>query len=393
MAVTTALNAGSMMLWSPILPLILRDLGASDFSVSACVAVWTSVSALSQLLGGRWGDRFGRSPTMVYPTYLAAISIGIAAFMPSWIPFAFVFLFWYASNGIQTPVYSAVIGEAVPPALRGHAFGLVEFVICIGVVLGPLAGAALLPLVGARGLFLITAAVFSSTALARHLLLRETRPALPPESGFRFRQILQGRLRLILLILVAYNVVSSMSLWGPFISLHGSGAMGLTKSQINVFFAVGSVASVVMSLVAGRAVARWGSYRVMSWATLGLGTSLLVWSFQRHLAGIAVGILAISAFFEISMVANDAFRVTSLPDTIRSSALGALGTVSSLASALALPLAGYLRATLPLAPFVLGGITSVVLFLAVEVLAAHDRAALAVQDRTAQQAGARAREL
>ncbi|MEW5934910.1 MAG: MFS transporter, partial [Bacillota bacterium] len=78
MAVTCALNVGAMTMWSPVLPLILRDLGASDFQVSLSVATWTAVAALFQYRGGIWSDRFGRRPTLLYPTYLAGAAISAA---------------------------------------------------------------------------------------------------------------------------------------------------------------------------------------------------------------------------------------------------------------------------------------------------------------------------
>ncbi|MDI6824457.1 MAG: MFS transporter [Bacillota bacterium] len=368
MAVTCALNVGAMTMWSPILPLILRDLGASDFQVSLSVATWTAVAALFQYRGGIWSDRFGRRPTLLYPTYLAGAAISAAALMPSWQPFVLVYILWYVANAIQGPTFSTIIGEAVPPERHGHAFGLVEFTIGVGVVAGPLLGAYLLPLVRARGLLLITGVICLCTAVARQVLLRETRPATAGSEHFQFTHVFSGRLAVVLLISVAYYLVLSTTMWGPFLALHASDAMGLSKSQINLFYAAGSAVSALSSLLAGRAVARWGVYRVFSWATLGLGGSVLLWALQRHPAAIVAGMLAMSAAFQFSMVASDAFRVVTLPETIRGRALGAIGTASSLAAALAVPLAGYLRQRMELAPFLLAGATAAVMFVAMRVL-------------------------
>ncbi|MEW6399301.1 MAG: MFS transporter [Bacillota bacterium] len=371
MAATTALNVGAMTLWSPILPLILRDLGATAFQVSLSVAIWTAVAALFQYQGGIWSDRWGRLPTLVYPTYLCAVAISAAAFMSSWKPFVLVYILWYVANAIQGPTFSTIIGEAVPPERQGHAFGLVEFTIGLGVVAGPLLGAYLLPVVRARGLLLTTGVIFLGTAIARHALLRETKPAAAGSIHFHFTQVFSGRLAVVLLISVAYYLVLSTTMWGPFLALHASDAMGLSKSQINLFYAAGSAVSALCSLLAGRAVARWGVYRVLSWASLALGGTVLLWSLQRHLGAILAGMLAISAAFQFSMVASDAFRVIALPETIRGRALGAIGTMSSVAAVLAVPLAGYLRQKLVLAPFILAAATAVVLFFAVQVLIAR----------------------
>ncbi|MBC7238979.1 MAG: hypothetical protein H5T71_02630, partial [Chloroflexi bacterium] len=142
--------------------------------------------------------------------------------------------------------------------------------------------AYLLPLVRARGLLLITGVTCVCTAVARQVLLRETRPATAGSEHFQFTHVFSGRLAVVLLISVAYYLVLSTSMWGPFLALHASDAMGLSKSQINLFYAAGSAVSALSSLLAGRAVARWGVYRVFSWATLGLGGSVLLWALQRH---------------------------------------------------------------------------------------------------------------
>lgn len=372
MAVTTALNVAAIMLWNPILPLILRDLGASDFQISLSVSLWTAAGALSQYQGGIWSDRLGRYPTMVYPTYLCAVSVAVAAVMTSWQPFVLAYVFWYVANSLQTPTYAAIIGEAVPPERRGQAFGMVESCIMLGVIAGPLVGAGLLPAVGARGLLLMTGAVFCGTGLLRQLLLRETKPPAAGAVHFRFTQVFTGRLAVVLIVSTAFNLMASTTLWGPFLALHASDAMGLSKAGINLLFAAGSVVAAVASLLAGRAVPRWGCHRVMAWGTLALGAAALLWALQRHMAGITAGMLLMAAAFQFVMVAVDTFRVVALPDSTRGRALGATGTVSSLAATLALPLAGYLRLAFPLAPFLMAAGTAVVMFLAVQRIKGED---------------------
>jgi MFS family permease len=300
------------------------------------------------------------------------LAIGTAAFMPSWLPFAIVYVFWNAFNALQSPVFMPFVGESVPPERRGHAFGLLEGVIAVGIVIGPLLGARLLPAIGAKGLFLITAAVIMSTATVRHLLLRETRPKATGSRPFAFSHIFSGRLRLVLLSLVLSNVVLVMANWGPFMSLHASDAMGLSKAQINLFFALGAAVGAASSPLGGRAVARFGPHRVLALACLGLGLCALLWMVQRNLAGIALGYLLINFFFQWGVISNDAFRVHAVDESIRGVCLGSMGTLVSLSTVVVVPLVGFLKQLLPTAPFWMATVAAVGLLVVTNALTRAD---------------------
>ncbi|MHB0885823.1 MAG: MFS transporter [Bacillota bacterium] len=369
MAVTTAFNVGSMTMWSPILSLIMRDLGASDFQISLSTAVWAAGSALVQYQGGRWGDRHGRLPIIVFPTYLCALAIGTAALMRSWLPFAFVLIFWNVFNAVQSPVFSSFVGESVPPAERGRAFGLLEGAIGAAVVIGPLLGARLLPAIGAKGLLLITAVVLMGTGATRQLFLSETRPETTGSQPFAFRDVLTGRLRLVLLAVILYNALLSMTIWGPFLSLHATDAMTLSKETIQLFAALGFLLAALVSPLAGRAVGRFGPYRVLSLAGVTLGLAALLWSAQRGLVFIILGYSAMAVGFQFVMVASDAFRVHAVDDAIRGVALGAMGTITNLSTVVFVPLAGYLKGFWPASPFFIAALAALGLFSVTTALA------------------------
>lgn len=361
MGVTTGLNVGSTLLWSPVLSLIMRDLGASDLQISLAAALWAVGAALVQYQGGRIADRAGRFPVMVYSSYSNGISLLLCAFMPSWIPFAILYAIFQAGNAMQSPTFSAFVGESVPPEKRGSAYGLVEFSVGIGLIVGPLVASRLIPVIGTKPLLGLAGVIIIASAVIRHLFLKETKPATSGTTPFNLTRVFQGRLRLVLLTWIAFNAVLSLTAWGPFSSLHASDAQGLSKAQIALFFSLASVASTVTSLMAGHGVNRWGAYR-----TLALGSGLtavgfLFWAAQRNLIGIALGYVAAFGTFQVAMVASDAFRVAAVEDEIRGSAWGAIGTFASLASALVIPIAGAARSALhwSAAPFWMAAVAAV----------------------------------
>ncbi len=372
MAATAGLIVGATMFWSPIFSLILRDLGATDFQISMAVSVWATIGAVAQYQAGRIADKVGRFPVITYSMHVGGLALIAAAFMPTWLPFAVVYTFYALANAMTGPVFSLIVGESVPPARRGRAFGLIESCIGASLIVGPLAGAKLLPYIGAKGLLIASGILVFAAATGRLLLLRETRPESTGSKPFALRHVFEGRTGLVLLAVVLYYVVLAMTMWGPFLSLHASDAMGLSKATINLFFALASVVSAVMGLLAGRLVGRFGASRIFSIGGLGLATSVVLWAVQRSLFGIMVGFVLMSGFMMLAMVAVDTFRVTMIEESVRGSALGAIGMVTGFAAALSTPIAGYLKQLWPMAPFWMALAAAAGLVLSVVALTRHD---------------------
>ena len=372
MAVTAGVIVGATMLWSPIFSLIFRDLGASDLQISVAISIWAAVGAVAQYGAGRLADKVGRFPIIVYSMHVGGLALIVAAFMPSWRPFAVIYAVWTLANAVTGPVFSLIVGESVPPARRGRAFGLTASSVGVSLILGPLAGAWLLPHVGAKGLLIIAGILVFAAATGRLLSLRETRPQSTGSKPFALRHVFEGRMGLVLLAVTLWNVLLAMTMWGPFLSLHASDAMGLSKATINVFFAMASVVSALMGLVAGRLVSRFGANKMLPIGAIGLAAAVMLWSVQRSMVGIVAGFVLMSGFMMLAMVSADTFRVSAVEESVRGSALGAIGMVTGFATALATPVAGYLKQFSPLAPFWIGLAAAAGLVLSVVTLTRHD---------------------
>lgn len=372
MAVTASVIVGAQMLWGPIFSLILRDLGASDLQISLAIAVWAGLGAVAQYHAGRFADRVGRYPIMVFPMQVGGLALIAAAFMPTWQPFAVVYTLWVMATAVTGPIFSLIVGESVPPGRRGQAFGLIEFSVGISLIIGPLVGAELLPAVGAKGLLIISGILIVAAATGRLFSLRETRPESTGSKPFAVRHVFQGRLGLVLVAVALWNVLLAMTMWGPFLALHANDAMLLSKATINVYFAVSAVVSAAIGLVGGRLVGRFGANRIFVVGGIGLAISVLGWAVQRSSFGILLGILLMSGFMMLAMVASDAFRVSVVEESIRGRALGTIGMVTGFATALATPIAGYLKQFTAMAPFLIALAAAVGLAASVLALTRHD---------------------
>jgi hypothetical protein len=177
-------------------------------------------------------------------------------------------------------------------------------------------------------------------------LLRETKPSTAGTVPFRYGQVWQPPLRRVLLVLVGFNSLLALTLWGPFISLHASDAMGLSRPAINQLAAAGSAVGIIMSIVAGGAVSRWGYAPVLRVGLPALGAMAVLWSMQRSMPAIVGFYILMYAAFQLAMISSDTFKVSALPEETRGRALGAIGMSSGLLTAPLVPLASLLRTTI-----------------------------------------------
>ncbi len=132
---------------------------------------------------------------------------------------------------------------------------------------------------------------------------------------------------------------------GPFLSLHASDVMGLSRPAINRLAAAGSAAGVLVTFVVGHIIARFGAARVLRLAIPALAAASLLWSWQRSVPTIFACYVLMYGVFEFMMISSEAFRVQAVPDEVRGRALGGMGMVNGLVTAPLVPVASALRAS------------------------------------------------
>ncbi|MDY7041116.1 MAG: MFS transporter, partial [Chloroflexota bacterium] len=139
-----------MFTWYQLLPMYLRDLGASDAQVGLCYSLMNLGYALMQFLGGLLADRYGRKLLIVLPTLGFVPLYLLAGACTHWLALLLVMLLINSLSALQWPAFLSTIAESVREDQRGMAFGLFEFCVGAGVTIGPAVGAILVPLVGRR---------------------------------------------------------------------------------------------------------------------------------------------------------------------------------------------------------------------------------------------------
>lgn len=163
-------------------PLLLSDLGLGE----AEVGVWTGLlftitMAVAFPLTPFWGalaERFSRRAVIVRSYYLEAIAYLLCFFAPNipWLIAARLLLGLTFGNIAMVMATQSLL---TPRAKLGSAIALVQSAMPISASLGPPFGAALLPIIGLRGLFLLDAAMAFSSGLLVTFLMVEPASSAP----------------------------------------------------------------------------------------------------------------------------------------------------------------------------------------------------------------------
>lgn len=247
-------SSGSMLyyfLW----PIYVRDLGGTAREIGLLTSLMFFTITLTLVPGGVLADRFERKRLMLITWIVATPAPLVYALARSWeglIPGVIIYSFF-----LGWPAFESYIAQASPPERLSRAYALTSAGFSLGAVLAPLIGAALLPSLGIRKLFLISFGLFAaSTAVL--FSVSPQRPAEGGRSGTHLQdlaKLLQDRRFLRWLLLFALAALGA-SAARPFVPTLLQDRYGLARPTIlmaSALLALGEVAlAVLLSLVADR---------------------------------------------------------------------------------------------------------------------------------------------
>ena len=340
---TVFLFTGAWFSWYPILPLHLRDLGATDAQVGLAYTLMQLGHRGMQIVGGFLADRFGRKGVIVWPTFAYLPLYLLAAATHHWGPLVALLVVTDSLSAVQWPAFVASIAESVPEAQRGAAFAVFEFAAGLGVALGPAVGAAVLAVGGVPLLIGGTGLVAFGCAVVRWLWLQETTHHSNPPGLGNWRKLFSGRLRQFLAAASLFYLLMSVTVHGPFISLHAKDVGGLSEQGINSLMAAVGLVATVAGLAGGRMIRWLGARRTLWLGTLAHAGALLPWAYAPAVLT-GQGFLLVSwVGMQLSFIAYQTTLSGQADDESRGSVVGLTGTVTGLVAAVGPMLGAWLR--------------------------------------------------
>jgi MFS family permease len=345
--------------WWNVFPLYLENLGASQVEIGLVYSLFYIITSGSEFVGGFLSDRYGRKLLIVLPTFVFILSHSLTGLALTWTVAAVGFLLTSLFNGIQTPSFISMIAESVDEAKRGRAFGMYEFFLDLGFVIGPLIGGALIPFYGYAPLFYITALACGVSGILRLFFLRETLPEEPQKPIRKF--VLPNLDKSFLFFLLGSCLFSfGGGLLTPVTAPYAKGFIGLSFSQIEIMFSVAMVAMLIASVPSGWLVERVGIKKCLGVAWLISGATIGLWAYSWS-AEVAVLVMAVSsAFVTLNFIGYNALISQLTVPENRGTTIG----FSSLLLGISMGIGSYVGPLVwigffPAAPFVLSAIVSI----------------------------------
>jgi MFS family permease len=252
-----------------VLPLFLVSIGGGPFALGAIEGASDALSAFAKLGGGRAADRARRLKPLALVGYLAtALAVPAIALARSGAAVGALRAVAWAGRGFRSPLRDTLLVRAVPPAVRGRAFGLERALDQVGAVLAPLAVLVLVAVaLDLRTIIALSLAPgLAAVGFLAFFVREHRRPAAPAAAEDAREAPLGSALRRLLAAVAVFGcgdfAKTLLVLWAV-----GSAAAGLTPTTLGagvVLYAGFNLVTVAAAYGAGRLSDRAGRKPVLT---------------------------------------------------------------------------------------------------------------------------------
>ncbi|WP_291782520.1 MFS transporter [Cecembia sp.] len=270
----------------PELPAYLTSLGGEDYK-GLIISLFTLTAGLSRPFSGKLADKVGRVPVMVFGAGICFVVSLLYPVISSVAGFLFLRFVHGFSTGFTPTGVSAYVADIVPFNKRGEAMGLQSLFGSLGMAAGPAFGGYIGKIWGIEPLFYASAftAILSILVIIR---LKETVENGEKLNRKHFRlhrheiiekRVLKPSLVLLLTVFSFGTVLTIIPDYSEYLGIENKG----------LFFAVFTLSSLGIRIIAGRTSDKYGRIPVMKVATLSMALAMLIIAFAQTKAMLLFG--------------------------------------------------------------------------------------------------------
>lgn len=347
-----------------LLPLHLRSLGANELQVGIVFTALTLARSLFGIVGGALGDRIGHKTMIVLATFAMGPFFVLAGLGTDWLTVAAMLIMVEMCGAFQWPSLNAFIIESSDANRVARSFSFTESAVLLGLIIGPLAGAALIGVFNIPLLMIFNGIVLMLNGITRAVGLRE--------STVRRTRSTMPKLRAAIDVNVTWYIVAGIlvvaafgMVYGPFFAILARDAWQNHDAEINLLWSIGSFAS-LGGILLGRLSDHWGGRRVFIISAIGFGLSTVLWGLAPTWEWGLVPLMLSFMFSEAMFMAQQTIQAAITSPETRASVIGVIITTTGLVGGLG-PAFGAWLVTLggnPL-PFIAAGVMGLLTVLAV----------------------------
>ena len=257
----------------PLLPYYALRFDASPFAVTILMACYSLAQFVASPLLGRWSDRAGRRPVLLFSLAFSVLSYLWLAVAPAlWMLFAARLLAGAGAGSIGAA--QAYIADVTPPDKRARGMGMIGAAFGLGFTLGPAIGGLLAganPATADLARPALLAAGLSAVAFVITLFsLKESLPAAARGAAQRIGQFASAKSALSrpvlgLLIMLFFVTTCAFAGMEATFALWANSGFGWGPEQVGyVLFYVGIVLVVLQGGAIGHLSRRFGEARLVA---------------------------------------------------------------------------------------------------------------------------------
>ncbi len=284
LALLTAVGPFAIDMYLPAFPLIARDLNTNATSVQLTLTAFLFGLSLGQLIIGPLSDKYGRRrPLMICLSLYLLASIG-CIFVPDINSFILLRVLQGLTGAGGIVIARSVVADIAKGAEAARSFSILSSISGLAPVIAPLAGSALIPSPGWRGIMAALAILGLVMLVSSFFRVPES---LPPEkrNDKRLHHIYLGMgpilankhyLYMALAVCLAFGSLMSYVSASPFVYQN---VLGIDEEKFSWFFAMNASGLVVGSIINNQLLKRIPTWKIL-WAAvrinLFLSSSLLI---------------------------------------------------------------------------------------------------------------------
>jgi MFS family permease len=254
----------TMQLVTPLFPLFLKDLGATDIENAFVISLGNLTSMLLMLPSGTLMNRFGKRTFLALASAASGVAALLMAFTGNWTLVIPLNMLLNASLCLFVPPRLAIIAENATHSNRAYLFGVMNLAWPVGGIIGPLLGGYLAEATGWSVVFLIAAtvsflALYPSLKVKSEDIIESTSKKEQSES-VRDKKYIGTISTLFILQALVTTAMAGINMVLP---LYLNDKFGLSYALIGAFFTGSNVLLVFTQLGGGYIADRYGRKKLL----------------------------------------------------------------------------------------------------------------------------------
>jgi MFS family permease len=316
------LFSASFQMLLPELPDHLTSLGGAEYK-GLILALFTLTAGISRPFSGKLTDTIGRVPIMVFGSLVCVICSALYPILTTVTGFLLLRLFHGFSTGFKPTATSAYVADVVPFHRRGEAMSILGMSSSIGMSIAPVIGSSITEGLGINTMFIVSS-VFALLSVV--ILVKNMNETLENPQPFSLQLLKINRFEI-------YEPKAMPTFWVQFLVSFSYGAilslipdmskhLGITNKGL--FFAIFTLSSLVIRLIAGKYSDIYGRVAALKWSSLVLVISMLMIAMAGSFWGFMVAAIVYGLASGMNMPTLQAWAVDLSPDEFRGRGLATM---------------------------------------------------------------------